>query len=304
MKNSTAMICALACLMAHHGSAQEPVQGMAAARNAFPVPSTVRVVRDIVYAQYGARALKLDLYLPPQSDQTRIAPGVVVVRGGGWRQGDKEAFGFIAGQLAKEGFAAASIEYRTSSEAKFPAAIHDVKAAVRWMRANARMHRINPDAIGAIGGSAGGHLVALLGTSGGLKDLEGSGGNPTMSSRVQAVVAMACVCTMEVGDGGAIAEFIGTPLNAHADAVKLASPVTHVSRTSPPLLLLHSKTDPVVPYAMSEEIQRLYRGVAVPVSLETIDAPQTHAFWNQTKYFPETMRLAVDFLRRHLTHAH
>jgi pectinesterase len=224
-----------------------------------------------------------------------------VVRGGGWRQGDKEAFGFIAGQLAKEGFAAASIEYRTSSEAKFPAAIHDVKAAVRWMRANARLHGINPDAIGAIGGSAGGHLVALLGTSGRLKDLEGSGGNAVTSSQVQAVVAMACVCTMDVGSGGAVAEFVGTPLSAHADAVKLASPVTHVSRTSSPLLLLHSKTDPVVPYAMSVDIHRLYQSTGVPVSLETIEAPQTHAFWNQSKYFPDTMRLAVAFLRRHLT---
>jgi len=301
MKNFIGVICALACVMAHVGSAQEPVQGMAAARNAFPVPSTVRVVRDIVYAEHGGRTLKLDLYLPP--GQTRGIPGVVVVRGGGWRQGDKEAFGFIAGQLAKEGFAAASIEYRTSTEAKFPAAIHDVKAAVRWMRANARTHGINPDAIGAIGGSAGGHLVALLGTSGGVKDLEGSGGNPAISSQVQAVVAMACVCTMAVGDGGAIAEFIGTPLSAHADAVTLASPVTHVSRASAPLLLLHSKTDPVVPYAMSVEIHRLYRGAGVPVSLETIDAPQTHAFWNQTKYFPETTRLAVDFFRLHLKRA-
>jgi len=301
MKKSIGMICALTCLMAPDGSAQEPVQGMAAARNAFPVSSTVRVVRDIVYAEYGARALKLDLYLP--SGEARGISGVVVVRGGGWRQGDKEAFGFIAGQLAKEGFAAASIEYRTSSEAKFPAAVHDVKAAVRWMRANAHTHGINPDAIGAIGGSAGGHLVALLGTSGDVKDLEGSGGNAKTSSRVQAVVAMACVCTMAVGDGGAIAEFIGTPLSAHADAVKLASPVTHVSRTSPPLLLLHSKTDPVVPYAMSVEIHRLYRGVSVPVSLETIDAPDTHAFWNQTKYFPETMRMAVDFFRLHLKRA-
>ena len=303
MKICCGVLCGLTCLIVGGASAQEPVQGMAAARNAFPIPSTVRIVRDIVYAEYGTRTLKLDLYLPPQSDQSRSTPGVVVVRGGGWRQGDKEAFGFIAGQLAKEGFAAASIEYRTASEAKFPAAIHDVKAAVRWMRANGRRYNIDPDVIGAIGGSAGGHLVALLGTSAGVRDLEGPGGNAKTSSQVQAVVAMACVCTMDVGDGGAVAEFIGTPLSAHADAVKLASPVTHVSRTSPPLLLLHSKTDPVVPYAMSVEIHRLYQGAGVPVSLETIDAPQTHAFWNQTKYFPESMRLAVDFFGRHLKHA-
>jgi acetyl esterase/lipase len=284
--------------------AQEPVQGMAAARNAFPVPSTVRIMRDIAYANYGTRALKLDLYLPPHNSPATRTPGVIVVRGGGWRSGDKEAFGFIAGNLAKEGFAAASIEYRTSAEAKFPAAIHDVKAAVRWMRANARMYGINPDAIGAIGGSAGGHLVALLGTSGSVKDLEGPGGNATTSSRVQAVVAMACVCTLQVDDGGgSITEFIGAPLSAHADAIKAGSPVTHVSPASAPLLLLHSKTDPVVPYGMSVEIEQRYRQVHVPVVLTAIDAPKTHAFWNQTKYFPETMQLAVAFLRRQLAHA-
>jgi acetyl esterase/lipase len=299
MKICIGILCALTCLLPTESAAQEPVQGMAAARNAFPVSSTVRVVRDIVYAEYGARTLKLDLYLPPQSGQRRV-PGVVVVRGGGWRQGDKEAFGFIAGQLAKDGFAAASIEYRTSTEAQFPAAIHDVKAAVRWMRANARMHGINPEAIGAIGGSAGGHLVALLGTSAGVKDLEGSGGNSSTSSRVQAVVSMACVCTL-LDVGGPVEEFIGTPLSAHAEAIKAGSPVTYVNRSSPPLLLLHSKTDPMVPYAMSVEIHELYRRAGAPVSFETIEAPQTHAFWNQTKYFPDTMRLAVAFLRRHLT---
>lgn len=277
---------------------------MAAARNAFPVPSTVRVVRDIVYANYGTRALKLDLYLPARTSSAAPTPAVVVVRGGGWRSGDKDAFGFIAGNLANAGFAAASIEYRTSAEAKFPAAIHDVKAAVRWTRANARMYGLNPDAIGAIGGSAGGHLVALLGTSGSVKDLEGQGGHATASSRVQAVVAMACVCTLQVDDGGgSITEFIGAPLSAHADAIKAGSPVTHVSRASAPLLLLHSKTDPVVPYEMSVEIEQLYRQAHVPVVLKAMDAPNTHAFWNQTKYFPETMQLAVEFLRRHLKQA-
>jgi acetyl esterase/lipase len=289
------------CTIATRALAQEPVQGQAAARNAFPVPSTVRVTRDLVYAEYGSRRLKLDLYLPPQSSPAKLYPGVVVVRGGGWRQGDKEAFGFIAGQLAKEGIAAASIEYRVSDEAKFPAAAYDVKAAVRWMRANGRAHGINPKTIGAIGGSAGGHLVALLATSGGIKELEGTGGNAATSSAVQAVVSMACVCNLDVDDGGgAISGFIGTPLSAHADAVKLGSPVAHVSRQSAPLLLLHSRTDPVVPYAMSVEIEQRYRRAGATATLKTIDAPDTHAFWNQTTYFPETIRLAVDFLRAHL----
>jgi len=286
----------LACVLSAGASAQAPQDS---ARASFPVPPSVRVVRDIPYANYEARELRLDLYLPPGSDGRRPMPGVIVVRGGGWRSGDKDAFAFIAGQLAKEGFVAASIEYRTSSEAKFPAAVHDVKAAVRWMRASAPTYGIDPDAIGAIGGSAGGHLVAMLATSGGVSELEGAGGNGATSSRVQAVVAMACVCNLELAGGGAGA-FIGEPATGRAAAFKLASPVTHVNSQSAPLLLLHSRTDPVVPFAQSVEIDSLYRRAGAISVLKEIDAPQTHAFWNNARYFPETMSEAVAFLRTHL----
>jgi acetyl esterase/lipase len=289
----------VACLMVGGTSAQQPPQGSEAARNAYPIPTTVRVARDLVYAAYGNRRLRLDIYRPAESSQRKAAPGVLVVRGGGWRSGDKEAFGFIAGNLAKEGFVAASIEYRTSAEAKFPAAVHDVKAAVRWIRANAATYGVDPDAIGAIGGSAGAHLVAMLATSAGVKDLEGAGGNVATSSQVQAVVAMACVCNMELR-GAAVTEFIGAPLESRSDTIKAASPITYVSRRSAPLLLLHSRTDPVVPFAQSAEIEELYRRASAAVSLKEINAPATHAFWNETRYFAETMKLAVEFFRLNL----
>jgi acetyl esterase/lipase len=286
----------LGCSVFPDLSAQAPQDS---ARSAFPIPSSVRVVRDVPYAKYGQRELRLDVYMPAEGDQRRTLPGIIVVRGGGWRSGDKDAFAFIAGQLTREGFVAASIEYRTSSEAKFPAAVNDVKAAVRWMRAHATMYRIDPNAIGAIGGSAGAHLVAMLATSGGVTDLEGSGGNATTSSRVQAVVAMACVCNMALKDA-AVREFVGAPLDAHTDTIKMASPVTHVNRGSAPLLLLHSRTDPAVPFEQSVEIDALYRRAGATSVLKEIDAPKTHAFWNDARYFPETIREAVAFFRKHL----
>lgn len=210
---SIAIVLAMLFSAAVRASGQEPSEPADTASNAFPVPSSVRVVPDLVYAQYGKRQLKLDLYLPSQSDRSRAIPGVIVVRGGGWQAGDKEAFGFVAGQLAKEGFAAASVEYRTSVEAKFPGAVHDVKAAVRWMRASASVYGIDPSAIGAMGGSAGAHLVAMLATSAGVDELEGSGGNSAVSSQVQAVVAMACACNLNMtGEAGrAVAEFDSAP---------------------------------------------------------------------------------------------
>lgn len=263
------------------------------------MPADVRVVRDVVYSRYGQRELKVDVYLPPGAREGTRAPGVLVVRGGGWRTGDKEAFAFIAGQLAKEGFVAVSVEYRASGEAKFPAAVHDVKAAVRWMRAHAATYGIDTSAIGAIGGSAGGHLVALLATTGDLASLEGSGGDAMSSSRIHAAVAMACVCNLGAGNE-AVAAFIGEPLSAHRETLRLASPVTHVSKGSAPLLLLHSRTDPVVEFAQSVEMEAAYRRAGAQATLRVIDAPNNHAFWNDARFFPETMRHAVEFLRANL----
>jgi len=292
----------LTVLFGMHGRAAAPhvPQGNANARLAFPVPEAVRVVRDITYVQYGQRQLKLDLYVPPASAGSQAVPGILVVRGGGWRSGDKEAFAFIAGQLAMAGFAAASIEYRTSAEAKFPAAVQDVQAAVRWMRANAATHGIDGRALGAIGGSAGGHLVAMLATGDGASGLAGVGGGAAVTSQVQAVVAMACVCNL-ASKGAAVVEFLGDPLGGDDDVVRAASPVSHVNRRSAPILLLHSRTDPVVPFAQSVEMEAAYRRAGVIVELKAVDAPGTHAFWNETRYFRDTMSQSIDFFRRHLT---
>jgi len=106
----------------------------------------VRVVPDIVFARYGKRALRLDLYLPILSQGA--TPGVIVIRGGGWMVNDRADFAHVASALAERGLAAANIEYRTAAEAPYPGAVQDVKAAIRWMRANAKLYGISPDAIG------------------------------------------------------------------------------------------------------------------------------------------------------------
>jgi arylsulfatase A len=303
-----AVLCALGCtfLSGACESRKELIRQADARAKLWGYPAP-RIAFDLVYAEYGQRQLKLDVYQPPKSDQPGVVPGIIVVRGGAWRAGDKEFFGYIAGRLAMDGFVAASIEYRTSDEAKFPAAVQDVKAAVRWMRAHAVEYGVDPDTIGAIGGSAGAHLVAMLATSGGVKELEGDGGNSEASSDVQAVVAMACGCNLQWWNQGvgpefisAVTGFIGSPLEAHAEAIAAASPLTYVSSRSAPLLLLHSRTDPDVPFGQSVEMEQRYRSVGAPVMLRAIDAPGVHGFWGDSRYFPETKRLAVEFLRRNL----
>ena len=143
-------------------------------------------MRDIEYARTPEEPLLLDLYRPEMSTM-QPKPLVVWIHGGAWRAGSKTNPG-EAVRFVDEGYVVASIGYRLSRTARFPAQAHDVKAAIRWLRANAQRYEINPDKIGVWGASAGGHLVALLGTSGDVAELEGNLGNPGVSSRVQAVV--------------------------------------------------------------------------------------------------------------------
>jgi acetyl esterase/lipase len=252
------------------------------------VPSSVKVERDFVYARYGDREVKLDLYLPKQPAAEKI-PCIVVVHGGGWRSGDKMRFAHIAGALAEQGFAAACIGYRLLPEVEFPAPVLDCKAAVRWVRANASKHGLDPDRIGAIGGSAGGHLVAMLGTSDHVARLEGDGGNAGVSSRVQAIVAMATPADLARMSAGGRLE---------ADLARLVSPVTHVSKASAPVLLLHGTKDTLVPMAQSELLLERYQKAGAKAELVKIENG-VHAFWNGAE-FNRTMTLAVKFFRETL----
>jgi acetyl esterase/lipase len=147
-----------------------------------PIPAGVKVVRDLEYGRIGQRKLLLDLYLPENSDKPM--PLIVWVHGGGWAAGSKEQVGAV--RQLQRGYAVASIGYRLSGEAIFPAQIEDCKAAVRWLRAHAKDFQLDAEHCGAWGSSAGGHLVALLGTSGGVKEFD-AGDNLDQTSRVQAV---------------------------------------------------------------------------------------------------------------------
>ena len=147
-------------------------------------PDGIRLIPNLEYADIKGKSLLLDLYLPETIDKP--APVIVYVHGGGWIGGDKHEVLFGI-ELVKRGYAMVSINYRFSNEAVYPAQIYDCKAAVRWVRAHSKFYNLDGAHIGAWGASAGGHLVALLGTTGGVKELEGDEGNPDQSSKVQAV---------------------------------------------------------------------------------------------------------------------
>jgi acetyl esterase/lipase len=294
--NSLLFALLIACFTAGSGTAfaQGKKKGKAAATaDANPegapikrsVPDTVKVERDLVYAKYGEREVKLDLYLPKQPAADKI-PCVVVIHGGGWRSGDKTRFAAIAIRLAEQGFGTACIGYRLQPEVQIPACVEDSKAAVRWVRANASKYGLDPDKIGAIGGSAGGHLVAMLGTSHKEAKLEGNGGNAGVSSRVQAVVAMATPADMaRMGERGGMTKEILASI----------SPVTYVDNDSAPTLLLHSPEDKTVPMAQSELLLKKLQDAKVTAELVKMGA--NHAFWNDPKYFDDMATKSTAFFR-------
>jgi acetyl esterase/lipase len=251
----------------------------------------IQVIPDIVYATYGTRQLKLDVYLP---QFPKPMPGILVIRGGGWRQGDKQGFADIARNLAAKGFVTACIEYRVLPEVQFPDPIYDTKAAVRWMRAEGKNYGINTDAIGAIGGSAGGHLVALLGTSYKAASLEGDGGHPGVSSRVQAVVAMAPVTDFATAaKSQRLGDLVRTMFQNNLELANSFSPVTYLSKDSAPILFIHGDADEVVPIAQSEEMLQQCRKLGIRSSLIDLKGVP-HGFWIRTRA-AETISQAAAF---------
>jgi len=203
----------------------------------------------IEYVRYGDRALKLDLFLP--AGATSPAPTVVWIHGGGWYAGDKAAC--RSRFLVQHGFAAASVDYRLSGEALFPAAVEDCHAAICWLRANAEKYNLDPDRIGVWGSSAGGHLSALLGTSGATKNWSKS----DISGEVQAVCDFSGPTDLaRMADEDlkrrfgtlydVTARFLGGPVEEKLEAAKAASPITYVHTKCPPFLIVHGAIDNVV----------------------------------------------------------
>ena len=259
-----------------------------------PPPPGVEVLRDLEYDQGGHERNRLDLYLPRKA--TRPLPVIVWVHGGGWTRGDKlrgPAFRF-----ATNGYAVASINYRFSQDAIFPAQIHDCKAAIRWLRAHAGKYGLDSEHFGAWGGSAGGHLVALLGTTAGVKELEGPSGNEDQSSRVQAVVDWyGPTDFMTAGAKDTRINLIGGEPQSNKEKAAKASPMTYVSKDAAPFLIMHGDQDKTVPISQSETFAEALRKAGADAMFVVVKGGG-HAgalFTNA-----ENRKLVEDFFRKHL----
>lgn len=249
----------------------------------FRAPEGVEIRRDVVYTRYGAREMRLDLFLPNSGKAP--FPGVVYIHGGGWRGGSKSAFERQAAHMATRGFIGAAIEYRLSGEAKYPAAIDDARAALRYLRENAKALRLDAARIGAAGGSAGGHLVSLLGVHG----------------EVRAVAAFnPAVDFLSLGQRGptnadnSIAVFLGKPL-AEGRAIWVeASPIEHVSAKSAPTLFLHGTADTTVPFQQSTDMMAKLKAAGVRAELFRAEGAG-HGFFNRSPWYEPTLEAMEKF---------
>jgi acetyl esterase/lipase len=222
----------------------------------------VEIRFDQPYAGNDNRFQCLDLYLPKTRASDKPLPVTVFIHGGGWSGGDRKGFGgYAIAQAATGKYVGVSVGYRLSGEVKWPAQIHDCKAAIRWLRGHAKELNIDPDKISVQGASAGGHLVALLGLTAGNKALEGDVGEFTsLPSNVTCVVDF-CGPTdfsrpLMQGDAAkrddpAVAGLVGGPLKDTQDAVKESSPITYVSKNAAPILIVHGTNDTRVNYEQS-----------------------------------------------------
>jgi acetyl esterase/lipase len=234
----------------------------------------IRLEKDLVYGKGGDVDLKLDLAMPKTEGPFAA---VVCVHGGGWKAGKRQDFEKTMEGLARRGFVGATITYRLTPVAKFPAQIEDCKAAVRWLRANAKKYQINSDRIGAVGFSAGGHLVCLLGTSDKDDGLEGNGGNPEQSSRVQAVVSFfgPTDFTTKTWNDDIEKEFLipffGGTFEEKSDLYKRGSPIAYVTKDDPPFLFFHGSKDELVNIRHSQLLADKLQSVGVKAKVVVME---------------------------------
>ncbi|HKG54297.1 MAG TPA: alpha/beta hydrolase [Anaerolineales bacterium] len=253
---------------------------------------------DVSYCTADPTAQKMDVYFP---DSGGPWPALVYVHGGSWMHGDKSEAVMFAGNMTAEGYLVVSINYRLYPPAKFPAMIEDVKCAVRSLRAHAGEYNLDPKRIGAVGVSAGGHLVSLLGTSD-QSDGWDVGEYLDQSSQVRAVIAMAGVMDLSRNFPNADIEAMKR-VGFGEDNVAQASPITHVTSDDPPFLLIHGDRDELVPYEQSQLMYDRLVQMNVPAQL-VIVKNASHSFIAPEGTVPsllEINQIILDFLAHYLT---
>lgn len=258
----------------------------------------VTVENHVVFGTGGGRDLRCNIYRPP--DQRPNAPAVLLVHGGGWMQGDRSQLHGYGILLGRVGYLCVACEYRLSGESKWPAQIHDVKAALRWMRANAGELGIDPEKIAVSGNSAGGHLALIVGGTPNLPEFEGDGGNAGVPTDVSAVIAFYAPAAL-ANESAARDSMLGMLMgpNPTPEALRGVSPVSHVSANFPPTMLIHGTKDELVPTEASLRMYRDLSAAGVDTELH-IFAGEPHGFDAQPALGRQCASMMALFLDRYV----
>lgn len=264
-------------------------------------PSGVQTHKDIVYATVDGKPLALDVYVPESASSP---PLVVWVHGGAWNTGTRANVPMV---FVENGFATASVDFRQASDARFPAQVHDIKAAIRFLRGSAAKYGYRTERIAIAGNSSGGHLAALVGVSSGHRELEGAIGDQLQhSSAVQAIVSyygasnLRSILSQSTPFGlnvrrPALERLLGALPDQVPELAALASPVSHVDKSDPPLCLLHGDQDPQMPINQSHELEGAYKKLGLDVHLRVVHGA---AHGGRVFYAPEHLDPVIAFLRR------
>jgi acetyl esterase/lipase len=236
-------------------------------------PPKITTSNDLVYTKVGDQELKLDMAKPADGDGP--FPALLVIHGGAWRAGNKADTRIVLAQAAQRGYVAISPQYRFCPKETFPAQVHDVKAAVRWLRTHASEYKVDAQHIGATGFSAGGHLALMLGMTSAEDGLEGTVTPDAPSSRVQAVVNYFGPTDLAAEDIPDVSrpllrDFLGGTPAEKPDETAKASPVTFASKDDPPILTFQGTKDPLVPHTQAFRLTNALTKAGAPGRVELL----------------------------------
>ena len=267
------------------------------------LPSTVTLLPNVVYGSPGGRDLHLDVIMRRELP-AKPRPAVVFIHGGSWKSGNKGQFRRQAAWLAdRRDLFGASIEYRLSGEAQFPAALEDAKCAVRWVRSVAEKYNIDPKRIAVCGGSAGGHLSAMMAVTNGIDKYEGNGGHARFSSDVQMAILFNGEFDMwDLVEKGSLIDamkafFGGTP-DEIPGRYDEASPIKRLTKDTPPMLFLHGDQDRCVSHEQALAMVRRMKELGVPAEAEVYPG-KPHAWFNKDPDWKTTIGRVEPFLAKH-----
>jgi acetyl esterase/lipase len=269
------------------------------------IPITIK--KDIEYGNAGNRPLLLDLYRPENIDKP--LPAIVFIHGGSWRSGKKEDYQPYAMHYAQRGYVCASVQYRLSGEAPYPAAVHDVKAAIRYVRDEAESIGVDPKRIGVAGGSAGGHLAMMVGFSSDIDTLDGKSGHEDAASNVACVVNLYGVTDMTTPyargvseTNAAVRRFFSGTYKEQPDRYAEGSPLNYVTPDDPPTLILHGTVDALVPINQADILAKKLAAVGVPYiydrlpgwphSMDTAKPVNERCLWYMDRFFDRYLKQA------------